>query len=218
MWLLYPIGSSHRIHGNGIFTYMNGWFLRISVGKYATHGSYGYVILFAIPFLEIRNAVFQFSPYLDFQWWQLDNHVFLAQVRCSSSAIEASEFWYRRTDRQHSPDWCIVRYIMGVSQNARPVGFIGKHNPFNVVLVEVPTYQNFWDISMYLLLPCQIFFPNRCGASLIQALFTGNERGSISLDHLKAPIPGWQCGWIQRPISARKLVRIICGLRVAPCT
>lgn len=147
-----------------------------------------------------------------------DNHFFLAQVRCSSSAIEAVEFWYRRTDRQHSSDWCIVRYIMGVSQNSRPMGFIGKHNPFNVVLVEVPTYQNFWDISIYLLLPCQIFFPNRCGASLIQALFKGNERGSISLGHLKAPIPGWQCGWIQCPISPRKLVRIICGLRVAPCT
>ena len=36
-WITYHV--AHTIHGtNGIFTYMNGWFLMLSVGKYTIHG------------------------------------------------------------------------------------------------------------------------------------------------------------------------------------
>ena len=33
---------SHTMHGTGIFSYMNGWFLWQMVGKYTIHGCYGY--------------------------------------------------------------------------------------------------------------------------------------------------------------------------------
>ena len=32
---------SHRIHGTGIFTYMNGWFFMVNVGNYTIHGLFG---------------------------------------------------------------------------------------------------------------------------------------------------------------------------------
>ena len=34
---------SHTIHGTGVFTYMNGLFFMVNVGKYTIHGFYGFI-------------------------------------------------------------------------------------------------------------------------------------------------------------------------------
>ena len=71
----------HRIHGTGIYTYMDGWFFIVNVGIYSIHGSYGCTKTIcswilnsswrtwvgAVAFLE----VFRGCAYQGPSWWKM---------------------------------------------------------------------------------------------------------------------------------------------------
>ena len=68
-WLFSCGEYTHKIHGTGIFTYMNGWFLymfMVNVGKYTIHGCYRTWLMI------IQNSVAYFPS------WPIDLPIFLS--------------------------------------------------------------------------------------------------------------------------------------------